>query len=192
MNRPPPHTLVPPLLVEQAAQPLDLDSAYRRHSATVARWAMRLGGRELDFEDIVHDVFLKLQKALPGFSSEEKLTRWLFKVTLNEVRYRRRTLRLRRFLAGLAPDFAQEVPSGEPLAPERMERSEADRRVHLALERLPEKFRVALVLFELEGRSGQEVAALMGAKVETLWVWLGRARARFAAELAKLDAEAER
>jgi len=47
------------------------------------------------------------------------------------------------------------------------------------LDRLPERYRRVLILFELEGLSTLEIAALIGARVGTVRVWLYRARAAF-------------
>ena len=47
------------------------------------------------------------------------------------------------------------------------------------LDRLPERQRKVLILFELEGLSTQEIATLIGARVGTVRVWLFRARAAF-------------
>jgi DNA-directed RNA polymerase specialized sigma24 family protein len=55
--------------------------------------------------------------------------------------------------------------------------------------RLKERDRQVLVLFEIEGRSGQEIAELMGSKPANVWVWLTRARASFAKHLAREEAE---
>ena len=52
-------------------------------------------------------------------------------------------------------------------------------RVYRVLDRLPERQRRVLILFELEGMSTAEIAALIGARVGTVRVWLYRARAAF-------------
>jgi RNA polymerase sigma-70 factor (ECF subfamily) len=109
-------------------------------------------------------------------------------MTLNEVRYRRRKNRFRRWLGGLAEEVAGELPAAEPTAPDALARQDAVRRLYAQLDGMSEKYRQVLVLFELEERSGEEVAELMGARVETVWVWLHRARG----ELAKRVAAAER
>jgi RNA polymerase sigma-70 factor (ECF subfamily) len=47
------------------------------------------------------------------------------------------------------------------------------------LDGLPEAERTVLILFELEGLSGEEIAGVTGDPVGTIWVRLHRARARF-------------
>jgi DNA-directed RNA polymerase specialized sigma24 family protein len=48
--------------VEEAPGAVDLETIYRRHVDAVATWTRRLGGPELDVEDIVHEVFLVVQR----------------------------------------------------------------------------------------------------------------------------------
>ncbi len=64
--------------------------------------------------------------------------------------------------------------------------------VHRALDRLHDRYRTVLVLFELEGMSGQQLSELLGIRVDAVWVCLHRARKAFARELEKLTAEEER
>ena len=51
--------------------------------------------------------------------------------------------------------------------------------MYRVLDRLPERQRRVLILFELEGMSTADIAALIGARVGTVRVWLYRARAAF-------------
>jgi RNA polymerase sigma-70 factor (ECF subfamily) len=174
---------------EERLCPLDLEHVYREHALTVARWACRLGGPQVDAEDVVHDVFLKVRRELPRFRGDGKLTTWLYRMTLNEVRHRRRRERWRRWLGGLVPQAAAEMPSLDRAAPELLQRREDVAHLYRALEGLSERYRQVLILFEMEDRSGEEVAELLGARVETVWVWLHRARAQLAARVLDLEGD---
>jgi DNA-directed RNA polymerase specialized sigma24 family protein len=55
--------------------------------------------------------------------------------------------------------------------------------VYRILDRLTDKYREVLILFELEGASGEQIAALTGRKLATVWVHLHRARRQFLDEL---------
>ena len=111
-------------------------------------------------------------------------------MTRNEVRNRRRQARLRKFLLGLwGRSLSAEDP--RPLPPDALERAATAALVHQALERLSERYREVLVLFELEGRSGAEVAAFIGAKESNIWVVLHRARAAPAREVERLEEAAK-
>ncbi len=168
-------------------QPPEIGALYRAHAQLVARWAARLGGPAIDAEDVVQDVFLTAQRLLPGFRGEAQVTTWLFRITHNAVRHRRRRERVRRWFFGAASE-GDAVASTRPTPVEDLERREASRLVYRALDRLADRDRTVIVLFELEGESGERVAELMGAKVATVWVWLHRARARFLTALEALGA----
>jgi RNA polymerase sigma-70 factor, ECF subfamily len=66
-----------------------------------------------------------------------------------------------------------------------MERRERVERLYRALDRLPDIYRTALILFEIEGVRGNELAELVGIDVETLWVRLHRGRAKLLALMSK-------
>ncbi|MFZ5468665.1 MAG: RNA polymerase sigma factor [Myxococcota bacterium] len=173
-----------------AAHPT-LEAVYREYALVVARWAARLGGGHLDPADVTQDVFLKVERELPAFRGDAKLSTWLYQITLNVVRTRRRTEAFRRLFRAPA-DEGLTVSDSRPLPSDELSRRETSRRLHQVLNRLNERYRQVLVLFEIEGRSGQEVADLMRAPVDNVWVWLTRARAAFAKHLERLEAEEEK
>ena len=168
-------------------EPREIGALYRDHAQTVARWAARLGGPDIDVDDIVQEVFLTAHRLIAGFRGEAKITTWLFRITQNQVRHQRRKLRHRRYLRGSANDVAGQVASPRRTPAEALEQQQASQTVYRVLDGMSEKYRTAFVLFELECLSGEEIAALLDQKVNTIWVWLHRARAQFLAGLEKLE-----
>jgi RNA polymerase sigma-70 factor (ECF subfamily) len=167
--------------------PLDVEAVYRAHAQRVARWAARLAGPTLDVDDLVQEVFLIVQRELRTFRGDARLTTWLFRITENVVRHRRRKDRVRRWLMGSPAEVAGRLPSPRPTPLESLEQRQATELVYRALDGLPEKYRTVLVLFELEELGGDEIAALLGLKLATVWVQLHRARARFLSRLEELE-----
>lgn len=159
--------------------PFDLEDVYRAHAADVARWAGRLAGPGFDREDIVHEVFLVAHRRFPTFKHAGNVKVWLYRTTAFVVQKRRRSERWRRLLRGSAQDLADRVPSTGPTPLEELERGRREQRLYRTLDQLPEKYRTMLILFDLDGLSGEEVVALTGRKVATLRVWLFRAREMF-------------
>jgi RNA polymerase sigma-70 factor, ECF subfamily len=159
--------------------PFDLEEVYRAHAAEVARWAARLGGPGVDPEDIVHEVFMVAQRRFPSFQRAGNVKVWLYRTTAFLVRRRRQRERWRRWLGGSAQELAEHLPGSGPSPLEALERARREQRLYQVLDQLPEKYRTVLVLFDLDGLSGEEVVALTGRKVSTLRVWLFRARALF-------------
>lgn len=186
----PPVPRPPGAPVASAPPTYEIGAIYRAHAQTVARWASRLGGPELGgdgIEDVVQEVFLTAHRLLPTFRGEAKITTWLFRITQNQVRHRRRKERFRRFLSGTAEDVAARLPARGPSPLEDLERRQATDTVYRVLSGMTDKYRTAFILFELEHLPGEEVATLLEQKLATIWVWLHRARAQFTAGLEKLE-----
>jgi RNA polymerase sigma-70 factor (ECF subfamily) len=167
----------------EAAAP-SLDGLYRAHAGKIARWAAHLGGPRLDVEDAVHEVFLVVGKRLSEFRGDAKVTTWLYRITERVVRGGRRRERLRRWLDLVRRgDVEESLSPPRPSPIEELERRQSREAVYRILDRLAEKYRRVLVLFELEELSGEEIAALTGIKLATVWVHLHRARALFLTEM---------
>lgn len=168
----------------------DLDELYRAHSGTVARWAGHLGGPSADIEDLVHEIFLVVDRRLADFRGEAEVTTWLYRITERVVHGRRRKDRVRRWLRRTRRADLERALSSTPLTPvEELERRHAIETVYRILDRLPDKYRSVLILFELEGVSGEEIAARTGRKLATVWVHLHRGRARFLEEMKREGGE---
>jgi len=165
----------------------DVGELYRQHAETVARWVARLGGPLIDLEDAVHEVFVIAQRRRPSTVGPAKITTWLFRVTAKVVSHRRRKDWLRRWLRGSANETAGWLATDGASPVEALESRERQALVYRVLDRLPHKQRSVLILFEIDGLSGEDIAALFDAKISTIWVWLHRARASFRSELARLD-----
>jgi RNA polymerase sigma-70 factor (ECF subfamily) len=166
-----------------AAPSLDeaLDHMYERYAPDVERWVQRLAGPRGDIDDLIHDVFVVALRRRREFRGEASPRTWLFRITHHVVRNRRhRDFARRLLLARHAPALAA-PPAGTAL--DDIERLERNARLYAALDRLSDDHRTALVLYELEGLTGAEVAELIGVELGTLWVRLHRARAKLLAIL---------
>jgi RNA polymerase sigma-70 factor (ECF subfamily) len=180
----------PPTSRAEGPAPLDLDSLYRAHAPTVARWSAHLGGPSADLDDLVHEIFLVAGRRMSEFRGQAKVTTWLYRITERVVAARRRSERARRWLRRTRrADVESALCSPPPSPVEDLHRRQSREMVYRLLDRLPEKYRNVLILFELEGLSGEEIAQLTGRKLATIWVHLHRARALFLAELAHHDEE---
>jgi RNA polymerase sigma-70 factor, ECF subfamily len=163
---------------------LELDAIYREHSAAVSKWVRRLWGPGstsgiVDVEDLLHEVFLVVQRRLGSFRGDSALTTWLYAITVLVVNGRRRKESWRRLLWRRAePELELDYDSDAPVHAD-FERAEASRLVYAVLNDLSERDRTLLILFELERLPGAEVAAIVNLSEANVWVALTRARARF-------------
>ncbi len=159
---------------------LNIDALYRLHAPTVRRWAARLGGPAVDVDDIVQEVFLVARRRLRAVGGTAKVTTWLFRVTQRIVLAARRKAKRRGWLSRTPPDLAPALPRPRPTPLEAVESQEKAAAVYALLDRLSERQRQVLILFEMEEMSTDEIATLTGARPGSVRVQLHRARGRFA------------
>lgn len=169
---------------------LGTEAIFRAHAAEVSRWARALGGPAIDVQDVVQEVFIVVHRRLDSFRGESRLTTWLYGITSNVVHHQRRGNKGRQWLSGSAEETGGELSALTPSGADEVERHETAQQLYRVLDGMSDKYRDALILFEIEERSAEEIAELMGAKVGTVWVWLHRARADFLKRLQKIQ-EAE-
>jgi RNA polymerase sigma-70 factor (ECF subfamily) len=162
---------------------------YRAHVADVTRWVSRLAGPGADLEDLVQEVFMLVQRHLSSYRGESQLTTWLFQITANVVRQHRRRERWRALL-GRSHD-AKDGTTREPeISPEdHIAKREASQLVYRALDRMKDRHRTAIILFEIEDLPGERVAELMGVTLGNVWVLLHRARAELVKQVEAIRGE---
>lgn len=135
----------------------------------------RLGLSESDSEDATQETFLIAHRKLSSFT-EGKLSTWLFRIAAHLVTARHRRRRVREALSSFWQMPAEPHP---PLPDEAVMARDAALRVGEVLARLSPKKREVFALYELEGLSGEEIAAVVGCSVATVWTRLHYARRDF-------------
>lgn len=134
-----------------------IDVLYDRHAARLMALAMRLCGARADAEDVVHDVFVSLPRALRSYEERGHLGAWLARLVTNRVLDGRRSRARRR---ELPLDAARAQASA-------VEASGIDPSLETAIAALPEPLRDVFVLRAVEGHTHAEIARLLGIRVNT-------------------------
>ncbi len=180
-------------VAETGPSPLTVESLYRAHARTVARWSRRLLGPTADYEDVVHEVFLVVERRLPEFRGDAAITTWLYEITVRVVQNARKRARRWSWLTGRghhrddgASVEAIPGPSRDPQLD--LEAREQTQLLYRLLDELGESYRTLLILFELEGMSGAEISEITGLSLGTIWVRLSRARRKFLERLQAFEA----
>jgi RNA polymerase sigma-70 factor (ECF subfamily) len=130
-------------------------AVYDRFSTLVNRWVWRLLGADLDHDDIVQQVFVRILRAGPRLREADKLVGWVHAITVNTVHGELRRRQVRRFFwrdsppAMLHGDFVREVEMRDLLV-----------RAKSVIEKLPPGERIAFVLHYVDRHSVSEIAAL--------------------------------
>jgi RNA polymerase sigma-70 factor (ECF subfamily) len=168
---------------------LDFDRVYVDYFQHVARWARALGGLPADVDDIAQDVFLVVRRKLHTFAGPS-VAAWLYGITRKTASDYRRRAWFRRLLTGVDRSLESSPPLEHAAASEPFERWEARRLMERVLSRMSHVRRSAFMLFEIEGYSGEEIAALEGIPVATVYTRLHHARRDFLRITAELTGDA--
>jgi RNA polymerase sigma-70 factor, ECF subfamily len=131
--------------------------------------AWRMVGNREDAQDIVQETFLSVFKSIRGLRDPGSFATWLYQITLNHCRGRRRS---RGFVQSLNDPGSDEsgnerdLPSGIP-AKDRGDRLETLDIIQKAMAGLSEDHRSAIVLKEYVGLSLEELANVMECPLST-------------------------
>jgi len=150
---------------------------YDTYFSYMYRTARKLGTPEAELDDVVSEVFLVVYRKLDDFQYG-RITTWLFRICSNVVSGFHRKRRTRRSLQQLKESIGLKTTETE--TPHlHAERTAAEAAVTKILEGMSPKNREVIVLFELEGLSGEEIALQVGCPVGTVWTRLHNARKQF-------------
>ncbi len=172
------------MLAVQAGDDAAFSVLVERHKSAVVNLTYRYLGNFADAEDLAQEVFLKVYGARARYRPEAKFTTWMYRIavnaSLNEVRNRknRPTFRAASLVdAGQGEETAAAVADGRAAAPaDEVERLELNERVRAAVDRLPERQRMALLLNKFQGLSYEELAATFDLTIQAIKSLLTRAR----------------
>jgi RNA polymerase sigma factor (sigma-70 family) len=134
-----------------------------------------------DAEDAFQATFLVLARKAASVMPREKLGNWLYGVAFQTAMKARATRAKRR---------VRERPACEMTEPEPVPDEHADEllsRLDREVARLPEKYRLPIILCELEGKTHRQAAEQLGWPVGTVSGRLSRARALLASRLSRRD-----
>ena len=179
------------VLVGQAlnGQKEAFDELIRRYQRQAVAVSYRLLGNSNDALEVTQDAFIKAYRSLETIQKPEAFGGWLMRIVSNlSLNYRRSRktrsqLPLDDLLETGGSQRASSTAGSEWMArsgnPHRtLESIEMGQRLHEALQQLPEKQRLAIVMFTIEQMPQKEVADVLGISVEAVkWhVFQGRKR----------------
>jgi RNA polymerase sigma-70 factor (ECF subfamily) len=146
--------------------------------------ALRMTRNPADAEDLVQETMLRAYRAFDSFEPGTNLKAWLFRILTNAYinTYRRKQREPQKVSQDQVEEFDlyQELKDHEPQFAETPENivldSLVDSDILEAIEDLPEQFRLAVVLSDIEGFSYAEMAEIMDVPMGTVMSRLHRGR----------------
>ncbi|MCP4230466.1 MAG: RNA polymerase sigma factor [bacterium] len=154
----------------------------RRVFATIHRYV----GNDAAVEDIAQEVFLQLWSKAKQFKRKSSFSTWLYRIVVNkclnhrEKRTRRRTQQL-----------DEALPDNNPGTEQRYEKDTEAAIVRKAVDGLPKRQRMALLLSQFDGYSYKEISRIMKVSLSSVESLLFRARKGLLKELTPLRERGE-
>ena len=156
----------------------------KRYERSLYSFGMKMCAEPRDAEDVVQDTFLNVYRYLDKFRYETKFKNWLYRIATSTcIKKRRkskfapeRELSLDEFLPQDEAMVDQQIPAWATMPLDQLLNEELSRTLKQAIVEVPEKYRLVLVLRDIEGFSTEESAQILNITVANLKVRLHRAR----------------
>lgn len=155
-----------------------------RYESKLFNFGLRMCGNAADAEDMVQETFLNVFKYLDGFRHETRFKNWVYKVAASTCLKKKRKskyapdreLSLEDFIPGKDERIAGEIPDWAMMPLEQLLNAELFTELQNGISALPEKYRVVVVLRDVEGFSTVDTAQILNISAENVKVRLHRAR----------------
>lgn len=156
----------------------------KRYEQKLYNFGLRMCGDVCDAEDLVQETFLNVFRYLKDFRFETKFKNWVYRIATSScIKKRRkskyapeRELSLDEFISKDDAQTPNEIPAWAQLPLDQLLNEELSRTFKEAILTLPEKYRLVVVLRDLEGFSTIETAQILNLKSSNVKVRLHRAR----------------
>ena len=155
-----------------------------KYQKLVINTAYRLIGDKTEAEDIAQEVFLNIYSHSWRYKPQARFSTWLFKITrnicLNRLRWKRRhpTVSLDSPIKTENGEIARDIPDKPQAAADAiLGRKEIQALIKDAIDSLPLKQRMAVILAKYDNLPYQEIARIMGCSVIAIKLRLHRAKA---------------
>jgi RNA polymerase sigma factor (sigma-70 family) len=152
----------------------DFEAVYAAWFGDVARWIRALGAPASDHDDLVQEVFVVVYRRLHDFDGKN-LAGWLYRITAHQVRDFRRLRWIKNVFKRSIP-LSHRMASPGPTPVMALETRERRAELDGLLAQLSEPLRTTFVLFEIDGYTGEEIAAAHRVSINTVRARIHRAR----------------
>ena len=156
----------------------------KRYEQKLYNFSLRMCRDSADAEDTVQETFLNVFKYLKDFRYETKFKNWLYRVAASTcIKKRRkskfapqRELSLDEFYPQSEAEVPQQVPDWAQMPLDKVLSNELLDKINEAIFTLPEKYRLVIVLRDIEGFNTAETAQILNLSDANVKVRLHRAR----------------
>ncbi len=126
-------------------------------------------------DDIAQEVFIKVYQALRNFRFESSFYTWVYRITVNKCRDELRKKKVKRFFSFQSFEKTTNLKI-ENMATTTFDDENLKGVIEDSLKKLPEKFRMPIILKDIDGLSYDEIAEVLECEVGTVKSRLSRGR----------------
>ena len=166
------------------------DQLMEMHQERVFNFARRISGHYDEAQEITQDAFLRAFSSIKSFRNEAAFTSWMYRIVKNIFLDRKRladktpTVSMDEHISTFEGEFQREFQDERLPNPEdKLMNDEKDRIVQKLLMELPDHHRIPLILYHMENKSYEEIAAIINLPLGTVKSRINRARLAFAEKL---------
>ena len=157
------------------------DQLLKKYRGAIYGLTYKMVSNKEQAEDIVQETFIKAFSALSSFNEEYSFSTWLFKIASNNCIDFLRKKRLQTFSIDQSTEsqdgtMTKELP--DPIVNPEMRLIESEKRsiIEMAIENLPKKYRIAIIMRHKEEKSYEEISEALGIPLGTVKARIFRAR----------------
>lgn len=143
----------------------------KKYERPVLSTIYRYVGDRVAAQDVAQEVFLKVWRRAKSFKGRSSFSTWLYRVVVNQcLNFRQKRSRVKNV------PLDESLVQGGPGPDERLDAARRAAAVRAAVDELPARQRMALILSKFEGRSYREIAEIMRTSTSSVESLIFRAR----------------
>jgi len=168
----------------------DFQAIHASYRPRIHRYLTRLVG-PIEAEDLTQEVFVRVNRGLPGFKGASTLSTWIYRIATNVAtdRLRSRSFQETRSAKAISPHVgsAEEtdaLPDQKNRSVERqLMQEQMSSCVHDFINTLPENYRAVVILSDIEELTNQEISEVLELTLDTVKIRLHRGREKLKEKL---------
>jgi RNA polymerase sigma-70 factor (ECF subfamily) len=162
--------------MEDSPQQLSFEELAQQISQPLLRYLQRYVGDRAAADDLLQETLLRIARGLTDFAGRASMKTWAFSIATRVAAdyFRKPEHRLRI----VEVSEAEDLPDTDLPIDERIVLDEMNSCIRAVVDSLPDDYRAALVLHDLEGQTVEQTAEICGCSLATVKIRIHRARQR--------------
>jgi RNA polymerase sigma-70 factor (ECF subfamily) len=162
--------------VESSRQPLSIENVAQELAQPLLRYLERYAGDRAVAEDLRQETLIRMARGLSSFEGRSSIKTWAFSIATRVAADHFRHPDRRACIVDL--DEADELQDSGPAMDDRLVFQEMDGCIRRVIDSLPDPYRSALILHDLEGLTSEQAAEICGCSIASVKIRVHRARLR--------------